>query len=676
MKKRCLLIIAIVVMLACTLVISVGAADYVDENGIKYTTNSDGTAKVADNRKVFTGTDAIIKATITVDGVEYTVTTVASDAFNGLTNLETLYFPPTITHITGYTYSGCTNLKNVYVNFENLVVVGGRGLTTCTNSNGDSGTRKDINFYDPSEYGKENPQTVVTANFKNITTIGDAAMQGLNVENLILGENLSSMSKQCFRHSTISTLKIETTKLTAFYHYAFNACLNLRTIEIMSAPTLVENDYFSQCSAVESIKIDLSKCTSVGGSAFEFSTGCQGSGVNTKAVWYNLEGENIVDLSSCKTISGEAFGTSNIGSAKIIWPTALESLADQAFRKANITGPMLINAAEGKTLSLPYWCFNGNNPSIIICNEGVTTVAASFSGTTAVFLAPSIKITDNNGSFRNGSTLYCYSLTDDSKVPDPNHCTTVNITSGTINSYGVCGFVANLVTAEGEVVIGEAVHTTSDAIDNSLCPIGKVSVTSCKYCDYEAYSIDGAATEKKEHNYSLVGSISYVNFYEMGYKTTKCECGAEMESDVATEAAIFILKGVSFSEYKDANGNYSATQGYEINQDAYNAYIESGKTLEYGFVASVADITGTQPLKVENGDVCAVNESKTIIVNQGKIAHNYFDIKISGFKAENNGVKLVMCLFTFDGEGVYYLNKITEENQATSADTVTVNIVE
>ena len=676
MKKRILLIIAIVAMLACTLAISVSAAEYVDENGLKYVTNSDGTARLVDNRTAFTGTEAIVKEKITVEGVEYTVTTIDKDVFYGLTNLETIYFPSTITRINGYTYCGCSGLKNVYVNFENLVVIGERGLTTCTSSNSDSGTRKDINFYDPSEYGKENPQTVVTANFKNITSIGDAAMQGLNVENLILGENLSNMPKQSFRHSTISTLKIETTKPTTFCHYAFNACLNLKTIEIMAAPTKVENDFFSQCKAVESIKIDLSKCTLVGGSAFEFSTGCQGSGVNNVAVWYNLEGENIVDLSSCKTINSEAFGTSNIGSATIIWPTALESLADQAFRKANITGPMLINAAEGKTLNLPYWCFNGNNPSILICNEGVTSVDINVNGTTAVFLAPSIKITNSNGAFRNGSTLYCYSLAEDSKVPDPNHCTTVNITSGTINNYGACGVVANLVTEGGNVTVGEAVHTTSDAIDNSLCPVGQVTVTSCKYCDYEAYFVGGVATEKKEHDYSLVGSISYNNFYEMGYKTTKCVCGAEMESDVATEAAIFTLKGISFSEYKDANGNYSATQGYEINQEAYNAYINSGKTLVYGFVASVAGVTGTQPLKVENGDVCAVNEGKTIIVDQGKIAHNYFDIKISGFKAENNGVELVMCLFTFDGEGVNYLNKITEENQATSADTVTINIAE
>ena len=676
MKKRIFLMIAIIVMLASVLAVSVSAAEYTDENGIKYSTSSDGTAKVIDSRKTFTGSEAIIKETITVGGVEYTVTTIAYDTFSGLANLETIYFPPTITHINGYTYSGCANLKNVYVNFENLVVVGNRALTTCTNSNGDNGTRKDINFYDPSEYGKENPQAVVTANFKSITKIGEAAMQGLNVQHLILGENLESMAKQCFRHSTMSTLKINSTKLTSLYHFSFNACLNLKEIEILSQPTYIENDLFSGCVAVESIKIDLSKCETIKGSAFEFSTGCQGSGVNNVAVWYNLEGERVVDLSSCKILGSESFGTSNIGSAKIIWPTALETLDDQAFRKANITGPVLINAAEGKTLNLPYWCFNGNNPSIIICNEGVTSVDIKVSGTTAVFLAPSIKITQKDASFTNGSTLYCYSLTDDSKVPSASNCTTITITDGVINNYGACGFAADVVTADGTVTVGEISHKTTTAIDNTLCPMGKVNVTLCQRCDYEAYSIDGAEVEKKEHNYTLIGSISYINFYEMGYKTTKCECGAEKNNDVATEAAIFILKGVSFSEYKDANGKYSAVQGYEINQASYSAYIASGKTLDFGFVASIAGVTGTQPLKVENGKVSAVNEAKTILVEQGRIAHNYFNIKVSGFSAAQNGLELVMCLFVYDGESVYYLNNIDGKTQSTIADTVTVNIVE
>ncbi|MBE6673935.1 MAG: hypothetical protein E7596_02385 [Ruminococcaceae bacterium] len=679
MKKRILLVLSMVVLLACVLAITAGATKIGD---FEYSLNkSTKEATFGDNR-AYTGDTVYIPSTVEYEDVTYTVTAIGENALNNNDNVVTLYIPSTVTKLAGGTFCSCDGLTSVYVDTENLTYIGWCGMSYNSSDRDSKLGSNVISYYPTSEYGKENPQRILDMKLENLTYLGAGSLQGLNVDSLVLGGKLSTIPKQLLRGSKFTTLTIKG-EVTEIGNWLAPGCSNLTTVVIESRSlTKIEDTAFSGVKTITSMTIDLSKVTNIGSSAFRFSGDRHVTTPN--AQWYNLDGEKIVDLSSLQAIGSQAFAGSNVGSAKIIWPTGItasdlgSTVDSSTFRNAGITGTIYIDAAEGSELAIDTWCFRDNKYDTVVFGPNVKMVGACFVGVktlkTVVFLADSVEVTSGD-LFKDcsGINFYFKSLTTNTQFSQANE---IQITSGTYSNYGVCGFVANVVTADGNVTIGEVAHTTSDAIDNSLCPIGKVNVTSCKYCDYEAYSIDGVATEKKEHNYDLVGSISYTNFYEMGYKTTKCECGAEKDSDVATEAAIFVLKGISFSQYKDVNGNYSATQGYEINQEAYTAYINSGKTLKYGFVASIVAVTGKEPLKVENGTVSVVNENKTILVEQSKIAYNYFDIKVSGFNAGHNGTELVMCLFACDGESVYYLNKIENENQSTSADTVIVNIVE
>ena len=105
MKKKFLLAAIMLAMLICVFAVTASAATYTDENGIQYVTNSDGTtAYVADSRSTFSGTEAIIAEKITIEGVEYTVTSVANNFLNENQTVEVIYFPKTITKIGSYTY--------------------------------------------------------------------------------------------------------------------------------------------------------------------------------------------------------------------------------------------------------------------------------------------------------------------------------------------------------------------------------------------------------------------------------------------------------------------------------------------------------------------------------------------------------------------------------------------
>ena len=672
MKKRIILVLSLIALLACILALSVSAIEY---NGVYYDIDTKNqVATVNKENKTSTFEIAHIPSTFTYEGVEYKVTKIANDAFAGnKTVKEIRILSEYITKIPYGMIASTTGgaLEKIYINFSQITSYDGAALNPSTQTNGNSPVANSFYYYDAKAFLETGEDVLVTdPDFSNCTSIGTAAFQGANFKKLTIPAAVA-INNQMFRKSTIEELVIQGEDRESLSYYTFQACTSLKKIVIESRNIkTISNDIFSNCTALEEIYIDLSKCTSVSSCAFCFSTSYDGG--NTKVQWYNLEGEKVVDLSSMKHFNDKSFCSSNLGSAKIVWPSAIETLEDQAFRKCNINGqPIVINAAEGKSLTLKYWAFNGNAPSILICNEGVTTMATRFSGVTAVFAAEALNITDSESGFRSGSVLYCKSLAEGSKVPGGTHCTIIDISSAKIDNYGACGVIATVTTADGDAIIGEVVHTTFDEINNALCPVGKVNETKCKFCSYIKYTIDGAEAEAKEHSYVLIGSIYYVSFYEMGYKTNKCQCGDEKANEVATENAIFAYKGISVSQFPDKNGNYSITQGYFVDDVAYKNYVNAGNNLSFGIVASAKSVTGVCPLAVVDGVVVAVNEAKTIFAPQYTIAHNYIDVKVVGITPELNGNELIMCLFAFDGEAVYYMNA---EVQSSEADSVVINV--
>lgn len=674
MKKKLFMFVAMLALLASLLAICVAAEDYVHD-GVHYSLDTrNKVAKVSQGNRTATSEIASIPSTFEYNGETYKVTSISNDAFRDNKTVREIrilseYITVIPASMIANTYDGA--LEKIYIDFSNITSIGSAGLNPSDQTNGNGPKANKFFYYDARAYRETSTDVLITnPDFSNMTSIGSAAFQGANFEKLTVPAAVELVG-QMFRMSTIKELVVEGENRTTIALYNFQSCKQLEKIVIKSRNLkTISNDVFAGDTAVKEIYIDMSKCESVSGTAFCFST--QYDHGNTTTQWYNLEGEKIVDLSSMKTFYGQCFSSSNIGSAKIIWPRAIESLQDQAFRKCNINGqPMVFNVAEGKTITLPYWAFNENYPSIVLCDERVTEVSAGCSAEAAVFLCDSVKFT--NSSFCKNGTIYCKGVTEGSTNMS---ATIVNITDGTINNYGVCGVVANVTTVDGNVTIGEVAHTTLSAINNAYCPVGKVTETTCKYCDFVSYSVDGETVEKKAHVYVLDGAITYVSFFEMGYKTTKCECGDEQAATEATEAAIFVLRGISYAEFADKNGKFSVTQGYSINRAAYNNYVNSGKSLDYGFVVAGKSVAGTKPLTVNEGKVEATSQY-VYTTSKGQLAHDYVDVKVTGFDATNNGAEIIMCLFAFDGETVVYLNNLNGTPvQSLDAEAIVLSVAE
>ncbi len=669
MKKKLLFVLSVLALLVCALAISVSAAEI---NGVYYDLDAkNGVATVSKENKTSTFEIAEIPSTFTYEGVEYKVTKIENDAFAGNKTVKEIrilseYITKIPYGMIASTHGGA--LEKIYINFSQITSYDSAALNPSTQTNGNSPVANSFYYYDAKAFVETGADVLITdPDFSNCTSIGSAAFQGANFEKLTIPAAVH-LKGQMFRMSTIKELVVEGEDREVIELYVFQSCKSLKKITIKSRNLkTISNDVFSGDTAVEEIHIDLSKCESVNSSAFQFSSRYDAGNKTTQ--WYNLEGEKIVDLSSMKNFYNSCFASSNLGSARIIWPNAIEKFEDQSLRKCNINNqPIVINAAEGKSLTVNFWALNENNPSIFLCNEGVTAFKARVTDCTVVLLAPSVLVQDGEGAFKGNSTVYYKSLAEGSVTIK---CAAVQITDGAIYNYGACGVVATVETTDGNVTVGEVSHTTFDEINNSLCPIGKVNETKCKYCTYIKYTIDGEEASAKSHEYVLVGSITYTSFYEMGFKTNKCECGAEKANETATENAIFAYKGISISQFPDKNGNYSITQGYFVDAAAYKNYIDAGKTLSFGVVASAKSVTGACPLTIVDGEVKAINEAKTIFAPQYTIPHNYIDVKVTGISASLNGNELIMCLFAFDGESIYYMNEAAQGEEASS---VVINV--
>lgn len=673
MKK--LLIFAISMIFVCIFAFSVNAEEI---NGVHYTL--DHVNKVAtvntENRKATTEI-VTIPSEIEFEGAAYKVTKIANDAFYGNKSVVELrilseYITEIPTSMIADTHGG--NLKKVYIDFSNITSIGGAAFNPSPQTNGNDPKINAFYYYDAKAFLQTGEDVLITEpDFSNVTSIGAAAFQGANFTKLTIPAGLTVINTQVFRCTSIQELVIEGENRETLGYYSFNACKSLTKITIKSRNLKsVQNDVFANCTSLEEIYIDLSQCKTISTSAFSFAKYYDSGNKLTK--WYNLEGEAVVDLSNVTELKERCFASSNLGSAKIIWPKALTMIQSQVFRKCNIKDTMVINAAPGSSLNLEFWCFEGNAPTYVFCNEGVVSTGARFSGVTAVFLADNLKITDSNGGFEGGSVAYFKSLSSDSVIPNGSKCTVNYVSDGTIANYGACGAIATVTMGDEKITLGVVSHTTSDAIDNTLCPVGKVNATSCAFCDYVKYTVDGNEVEKKEHEYNLTGSITYVSFYEMGFKTNKCVCGAEKANETATEAAIFEYRGISVCQFADVNGKHSMTLGYYINQEAYQSYIASGKTLEVGVIVCAKKITGATPLFIdENGKVLPVNGEKTFVTTDSATVNSYLDIIVSGISKDKNGEELIMSIYLSTGEEIFYLN---EKNQSTEAEAVKISIEE
>ena len=193
------------------------------------------------------------------------------------------------------------------------------------------------------------------------------------------------------------------------------------------------------------------------------------------------------------------------------------------------------------------------------------------------------------------------------------------------------------------------------AID-ATCTLPAGIATFC-FCGGVA-SVDAAdgssplGHELSVENGAIDLGIAYIDFFAKGehsYACARCKEVCTEETEV-----VFEWKGYSVSTFGDT---FSMTQGFLVNRDALKEYKKYASDFEFGLI-----IAGN---KSEDGAAFAPELSGDLCVPQSHIAHNYFDIKITGITSDFTDKLVVFCAFVKNGEKVYYLDNHTTSETVT-----------
>ena len=219
MKKTLLFILFFLPMLS----LAVSASEKID--GIYYNLDTDTkTAEVA-----FGGYlgDIVIPSTVTKDDVEYTVTSIASNAFYNSPQMTSVTIPKsvnTIKYQSGFFYN-CNKLASIVVEEGNPKYDSREGCNALIETASNKLLYGTNNSFIPN----------------SITTIGVAAFQKCNFTTLSIPNSVTTIEDGAFARCPELTSVYIGTGLENFGEYIFDECDKLKTVEIHSNALVSKN---------------------------------------------------------------------------------------------------------------------------------------------------------------------------------------------------------------------------------------------------------------------------------------------------------------------------------------------------------------------------------------------------------------------------------------------------
>ena len=195
-----------------------------DESGATYTVKAAETGAVEVEYTAADTTEKTVKipSTVTVNGVEATVTTVAASAFEGNKTVTTVSIPSTVEEIGDNAFKGCANLTTVTIPVS-VEEIGDSAFQNCT---------------------KLKKVTIP----KNVETVGKNAFAGC---------------------SSLTTVDIKSTTITKIDQGAFKNCKKLTKVTVTKNVTTIGKEAFSGDKKLKTITIKSTKIKSVGKNAFK-----------------------------------------------------------------------------------------------------------------------------------------------------------------------------------------------------------------------------------------------------------------------------------------------------------------------------------------------------------------------------------------------------------------------
>ena len=254
-----------------------------------------------------------IPETVKINGIDFNVTIIESDAFYECSSLTSIEIPSGVTEIGNFAFLSCQNLESVtFGENSQLATIGESAFAGCS-----SLTSIEI----PS----------------GVTTIGEAAFNDCSsLTSIEIPSSVTTIGNSAFYYcSSLTSIEIPS-GVTTIGEGAFRECSSLTSIEIPSSVTTIGVRAFSYCFSLTSIEIP-SSVTEIGSGAF--------------SVCVRLESVTFGEDSQLATIGTFAFESCSI-LTRIEIPGSVTSIGEYAFAQCsnlnyircyaeNVPGPVM-----------------------------------------------------------------------------------------------------------------------------------------------------------------------------------------------------------------------------------------------------------------------------------------------------------------------------------------------
>lgn len=377
------------------------------------------------------------------------VTTIASNAFNGNTNLKHIELPNSLTSIGDSAFSGCSSLESITIPF-----VGAKSGVTSSDT-------------DQYPFG----YIFGTSSYNG----------GVATEQYYYGSSTSSTTSTTYYIP--SSLKSVTVTGGNILRGAFYNCNGLTSVVIPDSVTSIGTSAFAGCSGLTSITIPDS-VTSIGGSAFYNCTGL------TSIIIPN----SVINISSVAFSNCTGIMSIIVDERNAKYHSAGNCIIETATKTLILGCKTSVIPTDGSVTSIGAYAFRGCKGLTDITIPDSVISIGSFAFESCKGLT-SIRIPDSVTSIED-AFWYCYKLmnitgsaTNVSAVAKQAFpfSFTVNITSGTnIGQDALLGcegltsvIIGNSVTSIGASAFYRCIGLTSITIPNSVTSIGAEAFRFC-----------------------------------------------------------------------------------------------------------------------------------------------------------------------------------------------------
>ncbi|MBO5262339.1 MAG: leucine-rich repeat protein [Clostridia bacterium] len=534
------------------------------------------------------------------DDVKGTITSIGNNAFYGtaITSIDL----PNITSIGSYAFGSCKKLTTV-TGFENSslttlpegVFAECDTLTTVKLPTGLTAIPKKLFLKCYALESIGNWDEIAP----NLTFIGEEAFNGSSkFGGAFSFPNVTEIVKNAFNNCDgITSLYVP--KVEAIGNAAFGYCDNLATVDFGNAPLTTIGNAFRNCTVLNGIVLP-ETVTAIGQDGFH---GCK------ELTYINIPRD-------CTTIGAYAFnGCSKLAVIDMSKSEKLKSTGQNSFGGVIVTElhfPQGFETFGGISCgTLVNLTFPDSTTSLATIKAGINEFRVPLGVTT----------------LRDKQFDYCTNLQ------------TIIIHEG-VTGLSTTGNTSFFHTEPANIVY------TGDADDEVVAQLTTVLKKA------EVSYADNCLTYFGSHAWSGNTTMQKVDYFKeitFADTCTREGCGVCDVDPSKTIGAIFEDYGYSVTE-KPINGKHSMIQCYKRNQEAYDKYVALRDSFEFGVVVSIV----ADPLNPENSDL--VESKQTYIAKQSFIAHDYFDVGVSGISENQTGVSLVFCAYVIDNGEYYYLD--------------------